>query len=396
MVLFVSFAILAAAVTWAVTRPLLATRDSAPASDPELAVYRDQLSTIESERADGLIGSGEAEAARIEVARRLIKRSEQREQPAASSVQKGMASRLALYVAAALPVLAIAVYLAVGQPGLPGRPYAARLQSPVNVANVSDLIAKVEAHLREAPDDGRGWDVLAPVYMRMGEFQQAADAYARASKLLGESPQRLAGLARASIMQQNGIVDERARAAFEKVRAQAPDAIEPKVWLAIAREQDGDLTGAASEYRTLTAAAGDQEPWKSLLAERSKSLAAKLAGAQPGGANKEATAPSEPGAAPGSQSAPPGAMSPGAASPETMAPAQQQAFIEQMVSGLAARLQSNGKDLDGWMRLVRAYTVLGRPHDATTALASARNNFAGDPKALEQLQALAQTLGIGS
>ena len=162
-------------------------------------------------------------------------------------------------------------------------------------------------------------------------------------------------------MQQNGIVDERARAAFEKVRAQAPDAIEPKVWLAIAKEQDGDLTGAASEYRTLTAAAGDQEPWKSLLAERSKSLAAKLAGAQPGGANKEATAPSEPGAAPGSQSAPPGAMSPGAASPETMAPAQQQAFIEQMVSGLAARLQSNGKDLDGWMRLVRAYTVLGRP-----------------------------------
>ena len=96
-----------------------------------------------------------------------------------------MASRLALYVAAALPVLAIAVYLAVGQPGLPGRPYAARLQSPVNVANVSDLIAKVEAHLREAPDDGRGWDVLAPVYMRMGEFQQAADAYARAIEAIG-------------------------------------------------------------------------------------------------------------------------------------------------------------------------------------------------------------------
>ena len=57
---------------------------------------------------------------------------------------------MALYIAAALPILAIAVYLAVGQPGLPGRPYAARLQSPVDVANVSDLIAKVEAHLREA------------------------------------------------------------------------------------------------------------------------------------------------------------------------------------------------------------------------------------------------------
>src|SRR5205814_9634240 len=136
------------------------------------------------------------------------------------------AHRLALCVAAGLPVLAIALYLFVGQPGLPGRPYAARLQSPVNGANVNDLVAKVEAHLREAPEDGRGWDVLAPVYMRMGEFQQAADAYARATKLLGESPQRLAGFARASIMQQNGIVDERARAAFEKVRGLAPDAID--------------------------------------------------------------------------------------------------------------------------------------------------------------------------
>ena len=378
MVLFIGFAILAAAVTWAVTRPLLAQRASVPAPDPELAVYRDQLSTIESERAEGLIGSAEAEAARIEVARRLIKRSEQHEKPSGANAETGIARRTAVYVAAALPVLAIAVYLAVGQPGLPGRPYAARLQSPVDGANVNDLIAKVEAHLRETPDDGRGWDVLAPVYMRMGEFQQAADAYARATKLLGESPQRLAGFARASIMQQNGIVDERARAAFEKVRALAPDAIEPKVWLAIAKEQDGDLAAAASEYRTLTAVAGDQEPWKSLLAERSKSVAAKLTGAQPAGPS---AAPQVPGTAP---------------TPETMTPAQQQAFIEQMVSGLAAKLQSNGKDLDGWMRLVRAYKVLGRPQDASTALASARSNFAGDPKALEQLQALAQVLGIGS
>jgi cytochrome c-type biogenesis protein CcmH len=379
MVLFVSFAILAAAVTWAVTRPLLAQRATAPASDPELAVYRDQLSTIESERAEGLIGGAEAEGARIEVARRLIKRSEQREQPSEGKAQAGVSHRLALIAGAGLPVLAIALYLFVGQPGLPGRPYAARLQSPVDVAHVNDLIAKVEAHLREAPEEGRGWDVLAPVYMRMGEFQQAADAYARAIKLQGESPQRLAGFARASIMQQNGIVDERARAAFEKVRALDPDAIEPKVWLAIAKEQDGDLAAAASDYRELTAAAGAQEPWKSLLAERSKGVAAKLGGGQPDGGPTSGVA-----------------AAPEAMSPEAMSPPQQQAFIEQMVSGLAEKLQSNGKDLDGWMRLVRAYTVLGRVKDASTALASARTNFAGDPKALEQLQALAQVLGIGS
>ena len=79
-----------------------------------------------------------------------------------------------------------------------------------------------------------------------------------------------------------------------------------------------------------------------------------------------------------------------------MTPEQRQAFIEKMVAGLAARLKSNGKDLEGWMQLVRSYVVLGRPEDANTALAEARSNFAGDDKALAQLQALAQVLGIGS
>ena len=78
MLVWIGFAILAAAVTWAVTRPLLAQANAkAPAPDSELAVYRDQLAEIETERADGLIAGSEAEAARIEVARRLIRTAEE-------------------------------------------------------------------------------------------------------------------------------------------------------------------------------------------------------------------------------------------------------------------------------------------------------------------------------
>ena len=79
-----------------------------------------------------------------------------------------------------------------------------------------------------------------------------------------------------------------------------------------------------------------------------------------------------------------------------MTPEQRQAFIEQMVSGLASRLKENGKDLDGWMQLVRSYVVLGRSEEANAALAEARSNFAGDEKALAQLQALRRVLGIGT
>jgi len=394
MVLWIGFAVLAAAVVWAVTRPLLAARwAEATAGETELAVYRDQLAELAAERADGLIGGAEAEAARVEVARRLIRSAEDKQRlDAAAAPPEGLVRRAVLYTAAALPVLALAVYLGFGSPNLPGRPYADRLNAPIDQASVADLLAKVEAHLRSHPDDGRGWDVLAPVYMRMGDFGQAADAFERANRLLGESPKRLAGFARATIMLENGVVSERARRAYEKLRALDPKALEPQVWLAIAKEQDGDLEGAAADYRTLMAAAGEEEPWHSLLNERLKSVTARLGEGPP-----EAGPPQmQPKAQPGPDPAPSAADTEGKPDFHAMTPGQRQAFIEKMVAGLASRLKTDSKDLEGWMRLVRAYVVLGRAQDATTALAQARSNFAGDEKALAQLQALAQVLGIGS
>jgi cytochrome c-type biogenesis protein CcmH len=95
------------------------------------------------------------------------------------------------------------------------------------------------------------------------------------------------------------------------------------------------------------------------------------------------------------------ATSPGPASGDietfkAMTPEARQQFIDRMVDGLAARLKKDGKDLDGWMRLVRAYSVLGRRREASTALDDARRSFAGDEKSLAQLQELAQSLGLGS
>lgn len=385
MMLWVLFAVLAAAVVWAVTRPLLAPNPTTlPTDDGELAVYRDQLAEIEAERAQGLLGGAEAEGARVELARRLIRRSEETQRLEAATHASSRMRQAALYAAAALPVIGIALYLAVGSPQLPGRPYASRLNAPVEQATAADLVARVEAHLRANPEDGRGWDVLAPVYMRMGNFTQAAAAFQRATRLLGESPKRLAGFARASIMLQNGLVGEPARQAYEKLRALEPAQLEPQVWLAIAREQDGDVTGAEAEYRRLLP--GAEEPWKGLLEARLKSVTERLGEPTPGSGAK-ADAPAE---APNTR--PADAMAAAAA----MSPAERERFIGEMVDGLAARLKANGNDLQGWMRLVRSYMVLGRRDEATTALNSARGQFAGDEKSLAELNVLAQSLGLGS
>ncbi len=73
---------------------------------------------------------------------------------------------------------------------------------------------------------------------------------------------------------QNGVVSEPARQAYEKLRTLEPQSIEPQVWLAIAREQDGDLKGAEAEYRTLLA--GAEDPWKGLLEARLRALTDKV------------------------------------------------------------------------------------------------------------------------
>ena len=84
------------------------------------------------------------------------------------------------------------------------------------------------------------------------------------------------------------------------------------------------------------------------------------------------------------------------AAAQAMSPAERQAMIEQMVGRLAARLDQDGSDLPGWLKLVRAYSVLDRKDDALKALQRAKSQFSGNEQAIEQLDRLAAELGLKS
>jgi cytochrome c-type biogenesis protein CcmH len=116
---------------------------------------------------------------------------------------------------------------------------------------------------------------------------------------------------------------------------------------------------------------------------------AHLTGKPVAGIEEPATA----GAGPQGQDAP---SASDIAAAQSMSPAERQAMIEQMVQGLAARLDREGNDLGGWLKLVRAYSVLDRKDDAVKALAKAKVQFGGDSQALQQLDALAAELGLKS
>lgn len=374
MLLWVLCALVTVAAVLGLLRPLFrAPAAVAPSDAPEVAIYKQQLSEIEADLARGLIAPGEAKSAKIEVSRRLLAAVPDHAETTAGSATTGAAAmRTAL--AAAVPLLAIGLYLGLGSPGMRDQPHAARVSAmQTGQPTIPELVAMVEARLRAHPEDGPGWEVIAPVYMRQQRFADAAIAYERALRLLGEDPRRLAGHAEARIFADGGVVGEAARHSLERLLALNPQSTEARFWLATAKEQDGKLDAAAADFRAMLAEAPKDVPWRGMVEERLAEVVAKIKGEAPRG---------------------PSAADVAAA--QAMPKDAQAKMIEDMVAGLADRLSKNGRDPAGWERLIRAYIVLGRKEDALKALGAARKALAEDAAALAKVNQAASNLGLGS
>ena len=388
MLIWVVLAGLTAIVLLVLLRPLAATgtNDRKPEAF-DAAVYRDQLSEIDSDRARGLIGAEEAEGARVEIARRLLAadskaRGSDRLAPGTARARTAM-----IAVGAALPLLALGLYLTFGSPRLPDQPLAARLEDPASDRNLEALVARVEARLRQHPEEGEGWEVIAPVYLSWRRYADAAEAYGQAIRLLGPSAKRLAGQGQALVLANDGVVTEEARQALQHAHDLDQTLIEPRILLAIAKEQDGQFAAAIADWRALLSTADAEAPWRAMVEQRIALADAHLAG--------KAAPETEPPASPQAPSQD-GPSASDIAAAQAMSPAERQAMIEQMVGGLAARLDQDGSDLPGWLKLVRAYSVLDRKDEAQKALQRAKSQFSGNAPAIEQLDRLAAELGLKS
>jgi cytochrome c-type biogenesis protein CcmH len=395
MIFWILVACLVAVVTLAITRPLLRAAPQA-AEDPDavtaaadIAVYKDQLKEVAADEASGTLASSEAEIARSEIARRLLRTAATKNsvEVRSRSGRASFATYASVLTSIALPIVSLALYVNYGAPGLPGDPLSARLAQSSGSENPNDLVAKVEERLREHPDDGRGWSVVAPVYYAMGRYADAANAYANAMRLAGETPDRLQGFANARIRVENGVIPEDARKALERLLVVSPDKKEPRIWLALAKEQDGKLTEAAADYRKLIDEAPTDAPWRKMLEARLASLTPDAGGKPASTETPQKSTDEAPSA--------PQPSAPDTSAVMAMTPEQRQAFITQMVDGLATRLKENGSDTAGWLKLIRAYQVLGRHDDAVKALGDARTNLKGDQGGLARIDDLARELGLG-
>ncbi|ODR98436.1 hypothetical protein AUC68_08355 [Methyloceanibacter methanicus] len=383
MLLWVILAALTAVVLSFLLYPLVGGRAADDERDAfNAAVYRDQLEEIEADRARGLIGEAEAEAARLEVARRLLAADENGASASGGGARRALPRAAFLVVAVCLPLAVLGIYLFYGSPRLPDQPLAARLTDPAKEKDIAVLVARVEARLRAHPDEGAGWDAIAPIYLGGRRYADAAEAYRQAIRLLGPSATRLSGLGQALVLEQQGLVTEPARIALAEALKQDGTLVEPRILLAVAKEQDGNLAGALADWRGLLELKGGDERWRAMVEARIASAEGRLSGDAPAGVT--------------AQTPKGGPTAADVAAAQSMSPAERQAMVDGMVKKLAARLDANGDDLPGWLRLVRAYTVLGRSGDAKDALAKAKDQFAGNAQAIEQLDTLAAELGLTS
>jgi cytochrome c-type biogenesis protein CcmH len=364
---WLAFALMTGAVVLAVLWPLGRAR-AGKARDPDVAFYRSQVEEIGRDAALGLLTPSDAEAAKAEAARRLLKVSDE------GKTGRGE-SRTAVRVAAvlalvAIPAVALAVYARVGSPDFPDQPLATREAERSRALTVDDALAKIEGHLAANPNDGRGWEVVAPVYMRLGKFEQGAHAFGEATRILGATPQRLNAQAEALVYAAKDTVTPQARELFEKVLAAKEGDPTARFYIALARAQSGDRQGAIDDLNALAAESPADAPWQNVVRQRIVAL-----GGTPPAAKGEPTGEA-------------------ANALRAMPAGEQQAAIRGMVDGLAARLEQDGRDADGWLRLVRAYTVLKEPELARTALGNARKALGDDQAASRRLDDLAKELGL--
>jgi cytochrome c-type biogenesis protein CcmH len=366
MTLWFVFALMTVAAIFAVLWPL-SRGSSAQAGGSEAVVYRDQLAEIDRDVSAGLIGVSEAEAARVEIGRRLLAAVDgERDLPARSNL--GLRRASAILALVALPLAAVTFYLALGSPRLGDFPLASRTRTADVNQPLDNMVAQVEAHLEKNPSDARGWTVLAPVLARLGRYDDAVRAYRNAITYGGDGAERRADLGEALAGAAGGVVTAEAKAEFERAVAQNADDPKANYFLGLAAEQDGRQAGAAAIWRGMLAKAPADAPWRPLI----EAALARV----------------------GDPSAP--ALSNDAmAAAKDMNEADRGAMIHGMVDRLATRLKQNGDDVEGWLRLMRAYMVMGERDKAASALTEARQAVANDAERLRQLNEGVKNLGLG-
>lgn len=311
--------------------------------------FRLLLAGIEADEQSGKLDEAQALAARGELARELL-RSRGESRPV-----RGMElGRVPLAVGlAAVAALSLGTYAILGSPDLPAQPLAERPELVAQNMDIADAVTRIEERLAVAPDDVRGWQVIAPAYLEMGRFADAANAYRRVMALSTPTADLQADLAEALLLDADGDGSEEAMDVLRSATESDPTHVRSRLYLAAELMRAGQYEDATTYWQQAIALAEGDEAW---LPAANQGLAV----AQNDGVDASAQLQAE--------------------------------MIQGMVGGLDQRLFSDGGSIEEWTQLVRAYLVLEDRDNAQRAFDGA---LAAYPAAFDRGELDTLALGAG-
>jgi cytochrome c-type biogenesis protein CcmH len=228
--------------------PLLGRRRTAPGATNDatnVAVYRDQLRELEADLAAGTLARDQYEDSRRELEARLLD-DVRGSGTGARAVKPGRVAAIAAGIA--IPLVAILLYLAVGNP----RALAPQADSHgITRQQIEDMVERLDARMRENPDDATGWVMLGRSYAVLDRFPEAVSAYANAVKRSPPDAQLLADYADALAMAQG----RRLQGEPERIVAQAlkldPRNVKALALAGTAAFENHDFKGAIAHWRKI-------------------------------------------------------------------------------------------------------------------------------------------------
>jgi cytochrome c-type biogenesis protein CcmH len=411
-------------------------KELASADAYDLTVYKSQLQEIDGDVERGLIDKDEAEAARAEVARRLLNTQAALDKDLAADAAASAASgtkvkgkkgakakdaqlsmpktatsgarMVAVVSLLVIPFCAFGLYFMLGTPNLEGQPLAQRLSKSPEQQSLVERVAAVERILQQNPDSLQGWKAIAPIYLSMRRANDAIRAYHNILRLEGETVENLSNLGEAIVVKDAGIVKPVSFGMFKRAYEMDKSQPKPRFFIAIGLGQMGQEQKAIEEWQAMITDFGESAPWAPFAKSQIAALEKKLAAGNGGTPN--VTPPHGTRVAKDEQSA--GASDAGnksAGKGETelsgptredmeaaaqMTPEERQEMIENMVSQMAERLDEEGGSANDWVRLIRAEMVLNRPDKAAKTVSKAMKALNSDSDGLEKIKAAARSLGL--
>jgi cytochrome c-type biogenesis protein CcmH len=307
-----------------------------PESDDPNDHFRRLLAGIEADEQSGKLDATQALEARGELAREML-----RTKGESRGEARDLGRAPLLVGLATVAVVSLGLYAVLGRPDLPAQPLAERSDVATRNLDMDDAIARIEARLAETPDDVRGWQVIAPAYVEMGRFADAAEAYRRVIALSGPTADLQTDLAEALLLGAEGTGSEEAMAQLRGAAEADASHVRSRLYLAAELMRTGEFEQAATFW---------------LPAARQG-----LAVAEADGVDTSAQ--------------------------------QQAEMIAGMVGGLAERLYADGGSVEEWTQLVRSYLVLDDRDNAQRAFDAA---VAAYPAAFDrgELDTLALDAGL--